>query len=300
MENIFKLKRFPICSQMEQIAILSSSKDPAGINIRNALIRLFHFAKTEKNFDGSEVFVFNKIPNKTIKIFFINDDLIFLENIDKKISADGFIFASKHRSKENTPSFAVHPIGNWNKNEFGGKEKTLCPSSAILLKNLFIELNKIFFLQEKNFSESNYEITLEATHHGPYVEKPAVFVEIGSTEKEWNDKSNGEIIAKTIINALDNSNNNYKIAIGIGGPHYCNNFNKIMLRTNYAVGHICPKYALEYLDEEMFMQAINKTIEKVDFVVLDWKGLGKEKKRIIEMLNNMNMGYIRTDQILKE
>lgn len=298
MENIFKLKHFPICSQMEQIAILSSSKDPAGINIRNALIRLFHFAKTEKNFDGSEVFVFNKIPNKTIKSFFVNDDLIFLENIDKKISADIFIFASKHRSKENTPSFAVHPIGNWNKAEFGGKEKTLCFSSAILLKNIFVELNKNFILQEKNFSESNYEITLEATHHGPYVEKPAVFVEIGSTENEWSDEENGKIIAKTIINALNNSNTNYKIAVGIGGPHYCNNFNKIMLRTDIAISHICPKYHLETLDEELIKQAIEKTIEKVDFVVLDWKGLGTEKQRIVEMLNNMNMGYIRTDQIL--
>ena len=116
------------------IAIISSSKDPAGVNIRNSLIELFSFEKTNEKFDGNDIFVFNEIQNKSIKLYLINEDLIFSENIDKKIDADFFVFASKHRSKENTPSFAVHPIGNWDKAEFGGQEKKLCSSSAVLLK----------------------------------------------------------------------------------------------------------------------------------------------------------------------
>lgn len=171
------------------IAVIASSKDPAGINIRNSLLKLFDFEKSDEKFDNNDVFQHDKIENKNIKLYLINDDLIFSENIDKKIEADIFIFASKHRSKENTKSFAVHPIGNWGKAEFGGQERKLCFSSAALLKNLFIELNE-------NGNNSGYEITMEATHHGPYIDKPAVFVEIGSTEKEWNDAKNGEIIAK--------------------------------------------------------------------------------------------------------
>lgn len=278
---------------MQQIAIISSSKDPAGVNIRNNLIELFEFEKTNEKFDDNNVFQYTKISNKAIKLYLINDDLIFSENIDKKISADVFIFASKHRSKKNTPSFAVHPIGNWDKAEFGGKEKSLCLSSAVLLKNLFVELNNI----TKN---TNYELTLEATHHGPYVEKPAVFVEIGSTEKEWNDKNNGEIIAKTIMNALNNQNKDYKVAIGIGGPHYCSNFNKVVLRTDIAFSHICPKYHLDKLNEELIKQSVQKTLEKVDFIVLDWKGLGTEKQRIVELLKNLNLEVKRTDQILRD
>ena len=272
------------------IAIISSSKDPAGINIRDNLIDLFDFEKINESFDNNEIYHFDKIPNKIIKLYLTHDDLIFSESIDKKISADIFVFASKHRSKENTPSFAVHPIGNWNKAEFGGEERKLCPSSAVLLKKFFIELNN-------NGKNSGYEITLEATHHGPYVEKPAVFVEIGSTEKEWNEKENGEIIAKTIINGLKNQNHDYKIAIGIGCPHYPVNFNKVVLRTDIAFSHICPKYMLEKLDKELMQQSIQKTVEKVDFVVLDWKGLGTEKQRIVDLLKNLNLEFKRTDQI---
>lgn len=272
------------------IAIISSSKDPAGVNIRNSLIEFFNFEKTDEQFDNNPIFQYTKLKNKTIKSYLINDDLIYSENLDKKINADIFIFASKHRSKENTPSFTVHPIGNWGNADFGGQEKKLCYSSAVLLKNLFVELNN-------NGKDSGFEITLEATHHGPYIEKPAVFIEIGSTEKEWSDKENGEIIAKTIINSLNNENKNYTIAVGIGGTHYCNNFNKIVLRNDIAISYICPKYLLEKLDEDLINQAIKKTVEKVDFVLLDWKGLGAEKQRIVNLLKNLNIEFKRTDGI---
>lgn len=273
-----------------QIAIISSSKDPAGANIRNSLIELFGFEKISEKFDGNEVFRLDKIQNNRIQLYLIDDDLIFSENIDRKIDADIFIFASKHRSKENTKSFAIHPIGNWGNAEFGGQEKKLCPSSAVLLKNLFSELSN-------TAKDSGYGLTMEATHHGPYVERPAVFCEIGSTEEEWNDKSNGQIMAKTIIEGLKNENQNYKIAVGIGGPHYCNNFNKVALRTGIALSHICPKFYLDKLDENLLRQSIEKTKEKIDFMLLDWKGLGKEKQRIVEILKKMSLEMKRSDHI---
>src|SRR3989338_2033212 len=287
---------------MHHIAIISSSKDPAGINIRNNLIELFNFEKNSEEFDDNDVYQYDKIQNKAIKLYLTNQDLIFAEHLDKKIPADVFIFASKHRSKENIPSFAVHPIGNWSNADFGGEEKKLCPSSAVLLKNLFIELNNIAKDTKLNASDLRshlHELTMEATHHGPFVDKPAVFVEIGSTEKEWNDKNNGKIIAETIMSGLNDENENYKIAVGIGGGHYCNNFNKLVLRTDIAFSHICPKHNLDKLDEELIKQSIQKTIEKIDFIVLDWKGLGTEKQRIADLLKNLNLEFKRTDQILR-
>ncbi|MBI1936129.1 hypothetical protein HYS31_06835 [Candidatus Woesearchaeota archaeon] len=276
---------------MEKIAIIAAIKDPAGINIRNSLIELFGFEDTNKKFDNNEIFQYDKIPDKIIKSYLINDDLIFAENIDKRINADILIFASKHRSKENTPSLTVHPIGNFGDAEFGGRERELCPSSAVLLKNLFLELSR-------NGKGSGYEMTLEATHHGPFVEKPAVFAEIGSTEKEWGSKPNGKIIARTIMDGLKNPNRDYKAAVAIGGPHYCSNFNKAMLRTDIAISHICPKYNLEKLDRVLIEQSIQKTAEKADFVLLDWKGLGKEKGRIVELLESMNLKVKRTEHFL--
>ena len=47
------------------------------------------------------------------------------------------------------------------------------------------------FIKEINNNRSSvldYEITIEATHHGPTsLKKPLLFIEIGSTEKQWAD-----------------------------------------------------------------------------------------------------------------
>ena len=274
---------------MQNIAIISSLKDPASVNIKDNLLELFDFRQLDEKFEGNNVYEFNS-DNEQIRLYLINSDLVRSENIDRRIKADFLVFASKHQSKENTPSFTVHSIGNWGKANLGGGDGKLCHSSAILLKNIFIELNNAA-------KDSNYEITMEATHHGPYVETPSVFVEIGSTEKEWNEKENGEIIAKTIINAINNENKNYKIAVGLGGTHYCTNFNKIMLKTDIALSFICPKYALQDLNENLIQQAVQKTKEKIDFVLLDWKGLGTEKERIAELIGNLKLESRRNDKL---
>jgi D-tyrosyl-tRNA(Tyr) deacylase len=56
---------------------------------------------------------------------------------------------------------------------------------------------------------------------------------------------------------------------------------------------------LEKLDKEMILQSIERTKEKVDFILLDWKGLGTEKQRIVELLKNMNLEMGRSDHTLK-
>jgi len=257
-------------------AIITSKKDNAAMNIAEGL----------KEFDLESV---------NAKVYEIEERGTIAENLHETIEADQFIFASRHVAKEKTPSLTCHVIGNWNLAEHGGKDKTLNKVSAIMFKKLFQELSK-------RKDETDYQITMEATHHGPFVDKPTCFIEIGSDEKEWEDKEAGKIIAKTIFNFLQNSNNensNYKIAIGIGGPHYCNNFNKIQLGENFAISHICPKYMLPLLTETVLQDAIDKTKEKVNLILLDWKGLGKEKQRILELLENINIEYKRIDQIKK-
>ena len=69
-----------------------------------------------------------------------------------------------------------------------------------------------------------------------------------------------------------------------------------MLKSDIAVGHICPKHNLETLDEEMLNQMLEKTLPKPEFVMLDWKGLGKEKQRILELLKNNNIKFERSDK----
>src|SRR3989344_8510412 len=138
---------------MEKIAIVASSQDPAGINIRNKLAELFEFEKLVDKFDSNEIYECKKIQNRIIRVYLTDNELIYSENIDRQIGADFFVFASKHRSKENTKSFAVHSIGNWGKAELGGQDGKLCNSSAVLMKNLFVALNE-------NAKDTGYQITM--------------------------------------------------------------------------------------------------------------------------------------------
>ncbi len=147
-----------------------------------------------------------------------------------------------------------------------------------------------------------YKITLEATHHGPLIDKPCVFVEIGSTENEWKDRKAGFVIARAISETLKSFKENpyNEIAVAIGGPHYCPNFNKIQLNSNIAISHIIPQYALP-LTEEMVREAIDKTEEEVDFVLLDWKGLGNSEKRqeVLDILSKLYINHRKTSEIDK-
>ena len=49
----------------------------------------------------------------------------------------------------------------------------------------------------------------------------------------------------------------------------------------------------------MLLEAIRKTKEKVDFILVDWKGLGTAKHDIIQLIESMGLAYERSDKILK-
>ena len=281
-------------------AIIASSKDPAGVNIRSNLIRLFEFKDKGEKFGENEVLEYTTQNNQPVKLYFVNEDLIFAEDIDQKIDADILVFASKHRSKENTPAFTVHPIGNFGGADFGGRENALCPSLAFLLKRILIGLNENFSLLKK---EKNFQVTMEATHHGPYVKKPAVFVEIGSTDNEWSNTQNGELVAKTIISSIEKflafeHGNCWASTLLIGGGHYAPAANRAMLSTNYAIGHICPKHTLEHLTEGILMQSIDVIIPKPNIILLDWKGLGQHKQKIVGLLDSLKIKHERVQNVI--
>ena len=271
------------------IAIISSLKDKASMNIKENLVNNFSFKKIEEQFDNNDVFQY-EIGEKIIKLYTVESKLIHTEDIDKRIDADLFVFISKHVAKEERKTLTAHVTGNFGKAEFGGKEKTLCMAPSSYFKDFINEVNK-------NSHDSGYEVTVEVTHHGPFLEKSVLFVEIGTTEKQWEDKNAGKIIAKSTINAL-NKNNNYESVFVIGGSHYNHVANKVMLKSYFAVGHTCAKYNLENLDENLIKQAMEKTVPKAKFVLLDWKGLGKEKQRIISILGESNIVYKRSDRDL--
>jgi D-aminoacyl-tRNA deacylase len=266
-----------------EIAIIASKKDPASMNIRSHLIK--SFSRTKINFDDEAVYNY-----KNLKLYTIQQELVHYESIDKEINADFFIFISKHQSQAAIPTLSVHNIGNWADNKVGGKKNTLVYTSALMINKAFLVLNEVG-------KDSGYEIVYEATHHGPFLDKPTFFIEIGSTKKEWLDEKAGAIISDTLLKCLFQNNNQSDVVIGIGGLHTCPEFNKISLRNKIALSHICPKYMLSSLNKEMLEEAIEKTVEKVEYVLLDWKGLGSEKQRIIDILKELKLDYKKTSSL---
>ena len=56
---------------------------------------------------------------------------------------------------------------------------------------------------------------------------------------------------------------------------------------------------LPYLTENILIQTIEKTQEKVDFILLDWKGLGTEKTRITNLIKELNLDYKKSKDLLE-
>jgi D-aminoacyl-tRNA deacylase len=73
-----------------------------------------------------------------------------------------------------------------------------------------------------------------------------------------------------------------------------------MLKSEFAAGHVCAKYNLENLNEALIKEAMEKTIPESKFVLLDWKGLGKEKARILEILEKNNIEFQRSDKFFEK
>jgi D-aminoacyl-tRNA deacylase len=270
--------------------IIASKKDKAGINITTRLSQfrenpLLSSMKQESNFD----------------FYLVDNEIIYTENLNmEKISKyDFIIFASKHSSEKGGKTLSVHPVGNFRKADFGGESGKVCRSSAIFQKQMFEKLKEN---AKQHHLDDEYAVTMEATHHGPLISKPCLFIEIGSTDTEWNDRRAAFVIAKTIDDVIKTYHENEynEVAIAIGGPHYCPVFNKIQANSNVAISHIIPQYVLP-LSEEMLKEAIEKTEEEIDFVVLDWKGIGNssERERIMEMLENFRIPCKKTGEIKK-
>lgn len=232
-----------------------------------------------------------KLP-ENVEIVEVEKESIHNENLDKEVEADYFIFATRHQSEARVKSLCVHVPGNFKENKVGGRVRELNWAMPSFMKSAvrFLEKNKL-----KDFKLKDFEVELEATHHGPYLEKPVMFIEIGSSEEEWANKKAGKLIAEAILEIVKNKKK-FKSCIVLGGGHYNKVGKKLMLNSEYAVGHICPKYQLENLDVELLNQMIKRSDEKVELIVLDWKGL-KEKEKIKKLLEKVKIKYVRYDKL---
>jgi len=266
------------------ILIVASNKDTASINVAQRIIELYDFKKTEQILQENPIHQ-KTISNSDVKLVTINSESINAQFITDHFAPQLLIFVSRHSSQSGIPTLSTHTPGNLTEAaEKGGLPKQVSISPASAMKEALREMARQN--EEKRLA---YEVSYECTHHGPSLTIPTMFAELGSSPTQWQDTKAAEAVAHATIAAIK-KHVNYPTAIGIGGPHYNEKFTKIALTTPTAFGHIIPKYAVAKIDATMLKQCIERTVEKVELALLDWKGIkGENKEELVKAINAVGL-----------
>ncbi|PNX49227.1 MAG: hypothetical protein BV459_00420 [Thermoplasmata archaeon M11B2D] len=247
------------------VLIISSTEDPASTNIKNNLLEqttweeqgVFYNAPVLQHHSMKNL-VLVTIPDKKIRHENIDIEVQEQLQIDPKLA----IFLSRHRSKMEEPTLTVHPIGNYGEAEFGGQSKTLVPAAPRTMTYLLRLMKK-----NLNKTDLDYQICYEVTHHGPFLKIPTLFIEVGSTELQWQKKEPASIIATSLLELFtryhyeEQHPQDIPILIGIGGGHYAPRFTDVAFQKDVAFGHMIPSYHIDSgsIDWTMIEKAIQAT-----------------------------------------
>jgi D-aminoacyl-tRNA deacylase len=256
------------------ILLVASERDVAGLNIKAQILKHYSFKETGGIFQQNPTFAAD-FEGKKVTLITLNQEAVNAQDLPKQCpDAELIIFISRHSSQSGRPTLTVHTPGNLSEAQLGGLSKTVsvCPATAMqdALKTLSYYKEKLSL---------NYEVSYECTHHGPSLDVPTIFVELGSCEKQWVDALAAEAVAHAAVSAISNFGNSANSAVlGIGGTHYNEKFTRLALEGKAVFSHMIPKYAVANTGSEMLSQCKQKTLEKVACALLDWKGIRSEDK----------------------
>lgn len=265
------------------ILFIASTKDTAGMNIAKQLIDHYSFEKRSETIHNNPIYT-KTFQNKETKLLFVNTEIVDTQFLADLFTPELNVFLSRHSSAKGIPTLSVHTPGNLSEAKFGGEPRKVSISPAAAMKNSLTEMAKL--TAERGL---DYEVSYECTHHGPSLDVPAMFVELGSSPKQWKDIKAAEVVADAAAAAVSGGSCG-SVALGIGGPHYNKKFTKLALTNQNAFGHMIPKYALVEVGAEIIRQCVERTLEPVVSVVLDWKGIkGEHKSKIVSALETLGL-----------
>lgn len=254
--------------------LIAYQSDPAGSNMASFISR--QMEKDDEIYRGD-----------TFDLVVIPTPAISADWLEEKYHYDGFVFLSKHASESGTLALTCHSTGNFGDAMFGGFPRQIAIPHPHLQKSYMKKLWK----ERDTFSK--FDITIEATHHGPTaLNKPTLFIEIGTTEKEWTDKKLCEDVAKLVIEEMSEPQKKFDVAICFGGTHYPSKFNKELLEGDFALGTVIPKHGLDKIDKNLFEHIVERNNE-AKFALMDWSGLGRNKQKIVDMISSTSLEMIK-------
>jgi len=254
--------------------LVAYKDDPAGNNMAT-------FISQNMKKDG-EIY-----RGKDFDLLIIPTPAISADWLEEKYSYDGFVFLSKHAAESGVLALTCHSTGNFSDAKFGGNNRQVAIPHPQLQKSYLQKL----WQNKNNFSD--FQITIEATHHGPTaLNKPSIFIEIGTTEKQWTDTTLCSSIAKLVVEVLKEKQKSAPVAICFGGTHYPEKFTKELLEGKHALGTVIPKHGLDFLDQELFRHILERN-NMAKSALLDWGGLGQNKQKVLDLLNQTDLEVIR-------
>jgi D-aminoacyl-tRNA deacylase len=271
--------------------LVHSTRDIAGVNIAKSILQDYSFTKSTHAYQGSIVYV-TEIGGKQLSFLTLKDEAVDSQYLQDDFSnAELIVFISRHSSQSGKPTLSVHTTGNFGEAGLGGLPRTLSIAPAAAMQAALKELSRL-----KLERKLDYEVAYEGTHHGPTLDVPVMFVELGSSEAQWGDLEAARAVGEAAMAAIaDFSAVSSTAVLGIGGPHYNQKFTRMALAGEAAFGHVIPKYAVSAVDSEMISQCVRKTLGKVSSAVLDWKGiLSQDKPKLFSALQEADLSYKKT------
>ena len=197
-------------------------------------------------------------------------DSIYLDFLDDTVpeTIEAYIVLSRHSGGK--PSLTAHYPGNPGPEApYGGRPREVAYTWPRLLAALLREYRRV---AGEHGLLDEFALTLEATHHGPTsLRRPIVFIEVGSSEKEWVLPRPQQAMAETVLRVLQRgwrSEECTTVAVGLGDTHYPAKHTKALLEKGVCYSHIFSKHVLDKLDENVLLQAVEKSRDRVEKILL--------------------------------
>ncbi|CAM9351897.1 unnamed protein product [Discosporangium mesarthrocarpum] len=262
--------------------VVASTFDPASCVMVDALLKLGGWRETNPGgFGNGKAWLRSEAPSEValwhveVPLLELDDpDQRWIETVPRRSPSD-VVFLSKHKAASGRPALCVHPIGlpdPSSSTQWGGRPGK-CPPPSPRLAGCLREIRRA--CGEAGLNET-FDVTLEVTHHGPWLQTPAMFVEIGSTEEHWGrrDAANAWANALSRMLGLDGSPGHKSwlslplserlrrtVIVGIGGGHYAPKLGDIASRKGRYVGHMVPSYALDFAPGGRWRDAVSAVVE---------------------------------------
>ena len=231
--------------------------------------------------DRARVESYPTYEHEHVRMWFLPKQILWEDHLDKRWNqATGeivreVIFPSRHAAKSGKPCLTLHPIGvphhpREEEPPFGGRSGFAPPPNSRIAPWW-----RLLHKKWEDHAIPDFSLSLEVTHHGPILDVPALFIEVGSTEPYWPNEDAARLLAEIIAEGLglDGNNSteswskdnvNEPVLITLGGGHYAPKANKLALEPHVWLGHMLANHSLPFgsQDEpgELWKQSIDAAL----------------------------------------